>query len=78
MALMLVSRTLCGGIDCLSLILSHRRLARCRNDELRQISDTGSCGVELYVNPPSAPSPSLRCNPGQERHRLRLTRTTAD
>lgn len=58
--------TLCGGIDCLSLISSHGLLARHRNDELRQISDTEDAAGS-YVNPPP---PSLRCSPGQERHGL--------
>ena len=47
---------LCRGIDCLSLISSHSLLARSRNDELRQISDTGA-PVWSCVNPPS-----LRCS----------------
>lgn len=47
---------LCRGIDCLSLISSHCLLARSRNDELRQISDTGAPAWSC-VNPPS-----LRCS----------------
>lgn len=43
--------TLCRGIDCLSLISSHSLLARSRNDELRQISDTGAPAWSC-VNPP--------------------------
>jgi len=58
---------LCRGIDCLSLISSHSLLARSRNDELRQISDTGA-PAWISVNPPS-----LRCSPGQECHGLQLT-----
>lgn len=48
--------TLCRGIDFLSLISSHSILPRSRNDELRQISDTGAPAWSC-VNPPS-----LRCN----------------
>lgn len=48
--------TLCRGIDFLSLISSHSLLERSRNDELRQISDTGA-PVWSCDNPPS-----LRCN----------------
>lgn len=47
---------LCRGIDCLSLISSPGFLVRRRNDELRQISDTGA-PVWSSVNPPS-----LRCS----------------
>lgn len=47
---------LCRGIDCLSLISSHSLLARSRNDELRQISDTGAPPWSS-VNPHS-----LRCS----------------
>lgn len=48
--------TLCRGIDFLSLISSHSLSERSRNDELRQISDTGA-PVWSCDNPPS-----LRCN----------------
>lgn len=47
---------LCRGIDFLSLIPSHSLLVRRRNDELRQISDTGAPAWSCD-NPPS-----LRCN----------------
>lgn len=60
--------TLCRVIDCLSLISSHGRLARKRNDELRQISDT-EAAARSSGNPP----PSLRCSLGQEQHGLRPT-----
>lgn len=46
-----VSQALCRGIDCLSLISSHSHVsASSRNDELRQISDTGA-PVWSGVNP---------------------------
>lgn len=46
--------TLCRGIDFLSLISSHNLLARSRNDELRQISDTGAPAWGCD-NPPPLP-----------------------
>lgn len=60
---------LCRGIDCLSLISSHSLLARSRNDELRQISDTGA-SVWSSVNPPP---PSGAGTLGEERHGLQLS-----